>query len=495
MKIKRILFAAALIAGVSLVHAQEAPGQADVAPATLTQAQIQQVQVPAPLYKLVGYYREQKDLPRLEWTLERLVALEPNNGQAKLALATSYALAGDKSKTYDTLLNMQKQGFGYDLTNDKNFEKVTDTRVWKYVVDNLNLNLKLVGEGKVAYTLPGGDHLYDAIAFDPKRKQLLIGSVREGTVSLLGKDGQLQTLIKPDAANGLWSVYAMAVDADSDTLYVASTASVYYKGFDKADFGKAGVFKFNLTTGKLVDKYLLLPDGEPRTLSSIAAGKNGKFFVADGLRNTIFRLDGGKLKPMLANPRLTSIRGLALTDDGKRLYFADYNAGVFGIDLAAGKAFDLAYDGTKLVLGGVDGLNWYDGTLVVIENGMSPARIMRIHFADDGRTIKRTVVLDAANPALTLATYGAVDGDGLYTIANSQKNKYGTYGTPEDGAKLEPVRLFRSNLRYEWDAPPPRPGMPAGSAIPPLLRAPAQPAKSGLFGNVESSTQSVPAKQ
>src|SRR5690606_16395105 len=107
------------------------------------------------------------------------------------------------------------------------------------------------------------------------------------------------------------------------------------------------------------------------------------------------RLDGGALKPMVANPRLTSLRGLALNAEGSRLYFADHTLGVFGVDLAAGKAFDLGYDISRLVLSGVDGLYWYDGTLVTIENRMSPKRVMRLNISEDGHSVVRAMPLDA----------------------------------------------------------------------------------------------------
>ena len=60
----------------------------------------------------------------------------------------------------------------------------------------------------------------------------------------------------------------------------------------------------------------------------------GTVFAADGIRNEIYRLDGDALKLELSNPKLTSIRGLAVSGDGKTLYFADYSLGLLGIDWA-----------------------------------------------------------------------------------------------------------------------------------------------------------------
>ena len=454
IKIKRILRALVFAGMAGVAVGQEAPPpsqQGGFDASALSTAQIQNVQVAEVLFRLAGAYKQQNDYPRLATTLERLAQLRPGNGDVKLMLAATYAVQGEKTKTYDLLLDMQKEGFGYDLAGNANFSKVADTKVWTYEVDMLKANLKPFGEGKVAFTLPAGDHLFESLVFDPKRQKFLVGSVRDGKISIVDKDGKLTDFITPDAANGLWSVYAMAADPADDALYVASTSSVYFKGFKQANYGKAGVFKFKLSSGKFVASYLLAPDSDPRTLSSIVAGKGGLVFAADGIRNQIYRIDHGKLKLMVENPRLTSVRGLALSDDGRMLYFADYALGLFGVDLSAGKGFDLKYNPQVLALAGIDGVYWYDHTLAIIQNGMAPRRVMRLSLGADGVSVTKVMPLDAANPAFALPTYGAIDGDGLYFIANSQKNQYGSYGNPKDDAKLQPVQVFRSNLRFAWD--------------------------------------------
>lgn len=487
MIILRILcgFALALAAQGAMAQLASQSGQPAMDPASLTQQQIANVQVPEVLYSLAANYKASGDQDRLVWSLQRLVVLQPNIGDLQLALAIAYAVQGDKSRTYDTLLKMQQQGFGYDLKDNPNFEKVHGTEAWNFIVDSLRKSLEPFGEGKVAFTLPAGDHLYESLAWDPKRERLLVGSVRDGTIQVADANGKLKPFIAPDANNGLWSVYAMATVPEEDALYVASTASIYFKGFAQADFGKAGVFRFRLSDGKLVDKFLLDSGNQQNTLSSIVAGRNGLVFAADGLRNIVYRLDGGALKPMVANPRLTSLRGLALDGDGSRLYFADHTLGVFGVDLAAGKAFDLAFDQTKLALGGVDGLYWYDGTLVAIENRMSPKRVIRLNLSEDGRAIVRAMPLDAGKPEFELPTYGAVAGDTLYFIANSQKNKYDGYGSPKDVSKLEGVKVYRSNLHFAWEE--------GGVVMAQPKRGPISTSKpgSGRFSNVEGGSNSV----
>ncbi|MCW5578261.1 MAG: hypothetical protein KIS89_06445 [Dokdonella sp.] len=471
-----LLFAAA---------ASSQPAPTPVTPDQLTQAQIGEVDSAEVLMRLAATYKQAGDYQRMGWVLEQLLAMRPNSSDLRLALATTYAMQGQQSRTYDTLLKLQQVGYGVDLADNPNFAKVAGTKVWTYIVDQLKSNLKPFGEGKVAFDLPGGDHLYDSIAWDPKREQFLVGSVRDGTVLRVDAKGNSSPLVRADAGNGLWSVYALAVDTSSDSLYVASTSSVYFKGFTQQDYGKAGVFRFSLTDGKLLDKYLLESDGPPQTLSSIAVGPHGKVFAADGLRNIIYRLDGSQLKPLLANPKLTSLRGMAVGGDGRFLYFADYVMGVFGVDLAAGRAFDVHTDPAKLALGGIDGLSWYDNHLVAIQSGMSPRRVMRLALSADGRTVIGATPLDAAQPAFALPTYGTVAGNFLYFIANSQKNEYDGYGNPKDVTKLKPVEIFRTDLRFGWDASKHESISKADTVI-----SKSKPG-AGTFSNVEGGSTSV----
>ncbi|HET9033676.1 MAG TPA: hypothetical protein VFN25_12320, partial [Dokdonella sp.] len=350
MNIKRLLFCLASLLCVQFAMADTPAANTPVKrdATTFTESQVNEITSLAVLRRMVAGYERLDDQKRLGWTLARLSALNPDSGDLRMALALTYAKQGDKSKTYDLLLKMKAQGYGVDLSDDPRFEKVTGTEAWDYVVDNLKANLKPFGEGKVAFELPKGDTLFESIAWDPKRKQFLVGSVREGKIYLSDKNGKLKEFISPADGSNLWSVYAMAVDPARDLLYVTSSSSLYFKGFRKEDFNKTGIFKFKLSTGKLLDTILMPTNRGAQTLSSITVGKNGTVFAADGLHNEIYTIEDGKLKLVVANPNLTSIRGLAVSDDGNTLYFADYAMGLFGADLKEGKGFPVAHDTTSL---------------------------------------------------------------------------------------------------------------------------------------------------
>ena len=464
MNIKRLICCLALLLAAPLVLADtpaaNTPVQRDAT--TFTEAQVNQITSSDVLNRMLAGYKKLGDQKRFGWTLARLSTLNPDSGDLRMMLAVHYAEQGDKSKTYDLFLKMKEQGYGVDLKDDPRFAKVTGTEAWDYVVQNLQINLQPFGEGKVAFELPKGDTLFESIAWDPKREKFLVGSVRDGQIRIADKNGKLSQFITPADGSGLWSVYAMAVDSARDLLYVTSSSTLYFKGFRQEDFNKTGLFKFKLSSGKLLSKVLMPSNEGNHTLSSITVSKDGKVFVADGLHNEIYSLEGDALKLIVANPKLTSIRGMAVSDDGNTLYFADYALGIFGADLKSGTGFSLAHDTTKLVLGGIEGLYWHDGTLVAIENGMSPNRVIRVHLSADGKSVTKMMPIDVANPAFKVPTYGTVVGKDLYFIANSQKNHYDKYGELKDKNALEAVRIFRSNMHFAWNEK----GITGGSTVP-----------------------------
>jgi DNA-binding beta-propeller fold protein YncE len=456
MKIQSLLLASLLAPLAAAAQAPTAPpsasaqSQIDQRAEALSQAQIEGSHDITALSALAQIYATKQDFQRMSWTLKRLTELLPNSGDLKLQLAMTYCKLNEKSKAYDTLLHMQVLGFGYDIAKDPRFDAIHGTRVWDYLVGNLQVNSKPFGEGKAAFELAQGDHVYDALAWDPKRKQLLLGSRRDGSVQLLDESGKLTPWITADAANGPWSADAIGVDAQRGKLYIASSASPLFKGFDANNAGHAGVFEFDLASGKLEKKYILpLSDGA-HILSRIAVAKDGNVYVADGARRTVYKLEGGALKEILSNPRLTGISGLTVSDDGKKLYLSDYAMGIFGVDLSNSQPFELKFDPASLVLGGIDSLAWYQGHLVVAESGMTPKRVMRLKLSDDGHAIETAMPLDVAQPAFGAFGQLALAGDKVYVIANREDDLYDGNGVLTESGSLEPTAVWRSDAHFAW---------------------------------------------
>ncbi|HVF33914.1 MAG TPA: hypothetical protein VND91_01165 [Candidatus Saccharimonadia bacterium] len=439
-----------LAAAQALLH-QPAQGAAPPPPSpTRVQAELAKLDSAPQVERIAAKFQADGDVPNLQHAAQRLVELRPHNGNYRYTLAAAHALQDHKREAYDALVRLQSAGYAFDIANDERFKKVHGTELWDYLVQNMEANAQEFGEGKVAYTLPAGDLLIESLGWDPVRKQLLAGSAREGKVFRVGKSGALEEYIAADAKNGLWAVMDIAVDAPRDAIYVASTAIAHFKHAKKTDFGRAGVFHFKLSTGEFVARHEVPIDGRSHILSSIAVTPKGVVFVADGVLRELWKIEAGKLRHVMHNPKLTTIRGMAASD--KALYFADYDLGILGIDLASGAAFDVAAT-DKVTLYSIEGLSYYDGHLVAIQAGFPPKRVMRFELTPDGRAIKAHQALEAGRKQFGTPTRGVVAGDTYYFIANTQKDRYDMHGLLHTGAVLEPTKVFASDLRFGMGLP------------------------------------------
>ncbi|MEO8801769.1 MAG: hypothetical protein ABI304_12430 [Rudaea sp.] len=487
MKIQSCILALALALPIMGAVAQDKPADPEQARAAaeanmvkraeaLSESQIKQSHDLQGLTRLAQIYNAQHDTQRFTWVLRRVVELVPNSGDLKMQLALAYAKADDKTNAYDTLIHMQMQGFGYDISKDPRFDPIHGTKVWDYLVANLQVNAKPFGEGTVAFSLAKGDYLFDALAWDATHKQLLAGSARDGKVFRVDEHGKLSDFITADSDNDLWAVTALAVDATHGKLYVASASTPVFHGFNADNANKSGISAFDLATGKLLNTYPLARVPGADIIVSLVVSQDGQVYASDGPRRKVYKLDDGALKAIVTNPKLTNISALTLSDDGRTLYLADYALGIFGYDLTKAEAFEPRYDVAKLVLGGIVGMYWYDGTLAVVQNGMVPQRAMRLQLSKDGRTISGAMPLDVAQPSFADLGSGTVAGDKLYFVANRQDALYDNHGVLTDSGNLQSTQIYRSNLRFAWG----QSGVGSGASPLPVTTGKPMPPKGPL---------------
>lgn len=418
---------------------------------TETEKQIDTVNEPLTLLRLSRQFEQAQDWRHQAYALAKLFTLRPMQGPVGYELAAAYARQDDKRNAYDVLVRLQSTGYGFDPSKDARFDKVKGTRVWDYVVLNLEANMKPFGGGAPGFTLPAGDTLFESIGYDPARKQFLVASVREGSIHLADDKGTTHPFIVADASNGLLASYGLAVDAPRDLLWVIGNGVPHRKGIAQADFGRSVLYKFVLSTGKLAAKYEVPVAHRPSLLSSIAVSPTGDVVVADGVARRIYQLAGEQLQMIVENPRLTSIRGMVFDKTGSKLYFADYDLGLFGLDLNTGTPFAVAPE-KGLTLYSVESLAFWKDQLIVVQNGFPPARAMRLTLDATGTRVQHAQALDAAKPEFGLPTQGVVVGDDFWFIANSQRGQYDSYGLPRDVAKLKPVLVYRSDLKFAADS-------------------------------------------
>ena len=110
------------------------------------------------------------------------------------------------------------------------------------------------------------------------------------------------------------------------------------------------------------------------------------------------------------------------------------NPGEFGTYGAGYNTFFGAVPGPDdTSLYGIDGLYRYGNSLIAIQNGIRPNRVVQLYLSDDGRSVERSRILAMNLEHFDEPNLGQVVGDEFFFIANSHWNRFDRDGNlPDD---------------------------------------------------------------
>lgn len=298
-----------------------------------------------------------------------------------------------------------------------------------------------VDHSSIAFTLKEKDLLPENLAYDPQSGDFFVGSTRKGKILRVSPNCREWDFVTA-RAHGLWQVVGMKADPRRRVLWVISSDGGNLIGHKSGASNAAGLFKFDMDDGKLLDRWLLDEPGKTHFLNDLTLGPDGDVYVTHMFEaGQVWRLDGktGTFAPFYSgDAAFRDPNGIALSPDGKRLYVAD-GMGVSAIDIATRMRTPVKdKDGFKL--GGIDGLYYYGHGLVFLQPDLR--RVARCDLADDGLTAVRCSPLELNHPLFSHITTGVVVGNTLYYIANSQFDSVDAQGNlPPLDQLYQPVIL------------------------------------------------------
>ncbi len=370
-----------------------------------------------------------RDYPVCQRHLEQAQQLEPGYPKLMYGLASVYALNGRPAAAVSWLERLVAMGLAFDPDRDPDFSSLLGSEGFSRALRGFALNREPIGGSQPAFSLPERDVLAEGLAYDSVTGTFYVGSVHRRKIVAVGVGGEVRDFVG-ESSGGLWSVMGLRVDPRRRVLWAASTASPQMLGYRPEDEGRAGVFKFDLTSGALLATYLLPGTPERHWLGDLTVSTAGEVFVTDSRAPVIYRIrpGGGQLQELVRDQRFSSLQGAVLSPDERRLVVADYRFGLYAIDLARSTVVRLAAP-HDVTLRGVDGLYRHGQRLIAVQNGVGPQRVIRF-AVDPGLTrVTGAAVLEANNPVFAEPTLGVVVGDELYYIANSQWERFGDDGS------------------------------------------------------------------
>ncbi|HTK96306.1 MAG TPA: hypothetical protein VL382_11790, partial [Terriglobales bacterium] len=268
----------------------------------------------------------------------------------------------------------------------------------------------------------------------------------EGEVACDLKEVALEETVKR------WPILAVAADPHRNLIWLTTSAMPGFAGIAKEDEGKAALLAVN-ERGR-VQRSVELATGEPAVLGDMALAADGTVYVTDSLGGGVYELrgKGRDTATWLRTAKLEKIAdGLfspqtpVLAADRKRLFVADYTIGIAVVELASGKVEYLPHP-ENIAVTGIDGLYLVGNSLIAIQNGTQPERVLKLALDGAQRAITSAEVLEQATERLGEATHGVARGRGFYVSANVGWDKVDDSGQLKDGQKFTAPVLLRFSL-------------------------------------------------
>ncbi|WP_164011955.1 SMP-30/gluconolactonase/LRE family protein [Pyxidicoccus trucidator] len=408
--------------------------------------------------------RTRADLARTRWReasvarkeglLEKAQALAteaqavwPTQAAYAYGLAALSARLGDAAATARWLDVSADLGLGVDLGRDDSFARVLDAAPVRAAAGRLARNLEPLARSSVAFRLDEADFFPEGLACEARGEACYVASVRHRKVVRVGRDGRA-TEVVPPGQDGVLAALAVALSGDGRTLWVTSAAIPQMRGFTQGDEHLAWVHAFDLASGRL-QRRLGFPAGTgPHAPGDVHVTSKGEVFVSDSQQPVLYRVPptGDTLEVFASDPLFRSPQGVAESADGRTLYVADYSHGILAVDRASRKVAEVRPPTGGATVLGIDGLARHGDTLIGIQNGLQPARVIRMRLATEPLRIQAVEVMDRHLPEADQPTIGAVVGDELRYVANSQWEQYDDAGRLREGAVLTPPLILRLPL-------------------------------------------------
>jgi hypothetical protein len=381
---------------------------------------------------------EAEDIARLRTEIKVVEGLLPrlvDRGAGLYLLAHHYAHLGDQAKALALLKECVAIGEGFDPSEAHAFIPLKSDGQFRQLGEQVRREFPPVHRARVALALAQSDLFPEGLAVDAAKRVFLVSSMHHNKIVRITESGEVKDFVK-EGVYELMPVGGVHVEPADHSVWCAT---------DPGEKNRSEIVHFD-AHGRLLERYVA-PGLGPHDLNDLVLRGESKIYVTDTDGNKVYRFDRkshGFVTLEFSRP-IFYPNGITLTDDGNVLYVADF-LGVQRIDLRSKEAQEIrpmAHD----TLAGVDGLYWYKGGLVGIQNSTSLRRVMRWKLSRDGRSVVAGETLERGTELVRDPTTGAILDDKFYFMANTGIDNLDDNGRIIDPAKLEPLRIAVVPLR------------------------------------------------
>ena len=366
------------------------------------------------------------EIQKVEESLPKIA----DRGAALFFLARRYAQLGDLDKARSLLKQCIRLDQGFDPGDLPQFEALHSNAEFQAMIEQVRHRYPPIHQAHVAFTIFETDLFPEGLGVDPEQHLFYLGSVKQRIVKIT-ENGKVSDFVRPGTYR-FPELNGIKVHPKDHGLWVAS-----------ADDHNSELLHFD-SQGKLL-AHFSPPGGGRHALNDLILHGSNEAYVTDTSAHKVYRFDLAKhtFAPLSFHRPVLYPNGIALSGNGRLLYVADI-LGVIQVDLANNRTREVDPVG-RSTLAGIDGLCWYNDSLVGVQYGNGPYRVARWRLSPDGLKVTSTDVFEYRTPLISFPTTGAILGGTFYFIANTGIANYKD-GKVVDPSKLEPINIAAIQL-------------------------------------------------
>lgn len=371
-------------------------------------------------YSLAKEAHEQKNYEAFYENISEALKLHPYHQAILYQKGIAGALTGRHAEAIEAL----KMAICIDTRFDLLHADLNSLQSYDSYNELLQLQKNLqksVANSDTAFVFKNNVAHIESVAYDPASKSFFLSSINQRKISKYDQSGNITDFINR-GDHGMTAVFGLRTDLNKNVLWACASPMPEMENYDSTL--KSAVYKFDLKTGKLINKYES-PSNAPSVFGDLILNGVGEVFVSDGRSNTIFKVNEvtHQLDVFFSAKEFWNMQGICFTEDDRYIFIADYIKGIYRLEISTLQLTKLL-NPINQSLKGVDGLLYYRNSLIAIQNGIYPQRVMRYYLNEDKSKIVRSEVIDLAHPAFNEPTIACIVDSILYYVANSQWSGY-----------------------------------------------------------------------
>ena len=399
---------------------------------------------------------EQKDWAGFKQVLIEIGSELPDDTPRQmLTMASVEMRLGNKAEALKWMEKYAAAGLTYDVASDDDLAALDKDPAFAPLAKQMQTNRKPIEKAELVCTLPVVDLMPEDLTYQRSSKNFFVSSVQHHSLYrvTLPRAGSKECAAEevPLAADAKrWPTQAVSWDERRKLIWLSTSAMPGFTGFPKEDEGKAALLALDAKSGKVLRRVDLATDS-PAVLGDMAIAKDGTLYVTDSIGGGVYRVAAGDLAQMKLEKiadGLLSPQTPALTADGRRLLVADYSIGIAVVHLPPTlKKVQYLPHPKNVAVTGLDGLMLDGNTLVGVQNGVDPERIVLFSLNRAQTQITSAQVIEQKTERLGEATHAIKAAGWDYVIANVGWDKIQDNGELKPGKQFSAPALLRFRAR------------------------------------------------